>query len=63
LPNAIAFGMWFQGLPYPGHDVDERIGVADLHKGMEVLLEALNELAYSAPIAEALKPAGISPRR
>jgi predicted dipeptidase len=63
LPNAIAFGMWFPGLPYPGHDLDERVAVADLHKGVEVLLEALNDLAYSPPIAEPLKPAGIGPRR
>jgi succinyl-diaminopimelate desuccinylase len=56
LPNAIAFGMWFPGQPYSGHDVDERIAIADLHRGVAVLLEALNDLAYSAPIAEPLQP-------
>jgi succinyl-diaminopimelate desuccinylase len=56
LPNAIAFGMWFPGRPYPGHDVDERIPVADLHRGVDVLLEALNDLAYSAPLVDPLRP-------
>jgi succinyl-diaminopimelate desuccinylase len=31
IPNAIVFGMWFPGNPYPGHDVDEKISLADLH--------------------------------
>ena len=26
LPNAVAFGMWFPGRPYPGHDVDDPAG-------------------------------------
>jgi succinyl-diaminopimelate desuccinylase len=56
LPNAIAFGMWFPGSPYPGHDVNERIPVADLHRGLDVLLEALNDLAYSAPLVDPLRP-------
>jgi predicted dipeptidase len=56
LPNAVAFGMWFPGQPYPGHDVDERIAVKDLHRGVHVLLEALNDLAYSAPIVQPLLP-------
>jgi succinyl-diaminopimelate desuccinylase len=47
MPNAIAFGMWFPGQPYPGHDVDEQIPVADLHRGVGVLLEALVDLACS----------------
>jgi succinyl-diaminopimelate desuccinylase len=55
-PNAIAFGMWFPGKPYPGHDVDERIPVADLHRGVDVLLEALADLACSAPIPEPFRP-------
>ena len=55
LPNAIAFGMWFPGKPYPGHDVDERVPVADLQRGVAVLLEALDDLAYSSPIADPLK--------
>ena len=25
MPNSIAFGMWFPGKPYPGHDVDEQV--------------------------------------
>lgn len=56
LPNAIAFGMWFPGSPYPGHDVNERIPVADLHRGVDVLLEALSDLAYSAPLVDPLRP-------
>jgi predicted dipeptidase len=50
LPHAIAFGMWFPEAPYPGHDVDERIPVADLHRGVHVLIEALADLAASPPI-------------
>lgn len=45
LPNAIAFGMWFPGKPYPGHDVDEKISIDDLHRGTRVLIEALTDLA------------------
>jgi succinyl-diaminopimelate desuccinylase len=56
LPNAVAFGMWFPGQPYPGHDVDERVPLADLHRGVEALLEALNDLAYSAPLRDPLLP-------
>ncbi len=56
LPNAIAFGMWFPGKPYPGHDVDEQITVKDLNRGVDVLLEALSDVACSAPIAEPFKP-------
>jgi succinyl-diaminopimelate desuccinylase len=56
LPNAIAFGMWFPGKPYPGHDVDERIPVADLHRGVDVLLEALSDIAFSPPIEEPFRP-------
>jgi len=56
LPNAIAFGMWFPGKPYPGHDTDEQITVADLHKGVDVLIEALVDLACGAPLVEAFKP-------
>ncbi len=53
LPNSIAFGMWFPGKPYPGHDVDEHVAVADLHRGVDVLLEALVDLGCGAPIAGA----------
>ena len=56
LPNAVAFGMWFPGKPYPGHDVNERIAVADLHRGVNVLLEALDDLAYSPPLLDPLRP-------
>jgi predicted dipeptidase len=56
IPNAIAFGMWFPGKPYPGHDVDEQITVADLNKGVDVLIEALADLATSTPINDPLKP-------
>jgi predicted dipeptidase len=45
MPNAIAFGMWFPGKAYPGHDADERISVADLLRGTDVLIEALVDLA------------------
>lgn len=45
LPNSIAFGMWFPGKPYPGHDVDEKIPVGDLHRGARVLIAALEDLA------------------
>ena len=56
IPNAIAFGMWFPGQPYPGHDVDEKMSIADLHRGMHVLLEALCDLALNEPLKEPLKP-------
>ncbi len=60
LPNAIAFGMWFpESGPYPGHDVDERVPVRDLHRGVHVLLEALGDLgdlACSEPLKEPFKP-------
>lgn len=45
LPNSIAFGMWFPGKPYPGHDVDERIPIEDLHRGTRVLIAALSDIA------------------
>jgi predicted dipeptidase len=45
LPNAIAFGMWFPGQPYPGHDVDEKISIDDLQRGARVLIHALVDLA------------------
>lgn len=45
LPNAIAFGMWFPGRPYPGHDVDEKIPVADLERGEKVLIYTLTDIA------------------
>lgn len=56
LPNAIAFGMWFPDKPYPGHDVDEQITVRDLNRGVDVLIEALADIATSQPISEPFKP-------
>ena len=56
LPNSIAFGMWFPDKPYPGHDVDEKVPVADLERGERVLIEALADLACSEPIKEPFKP-------
>ena len=56
MPNAVAFGMWFPDKPYPGHDVDEQISVADLQNGARVLLTALGDLAYGDPLKEPFKP-------
>lgn len=56
LPNSIAFGMWFPGKPYPGHDVDEQIPLADLQRGLEVLLVALRDIAEGPRIVEPFKP-------
>jgi len=50
LPNSIAFGMWFPGKPYPGHDVDERISVEDLHRGTRILIAALADIACGPKI-------------
>ena len=56
LPNAVAFGMWFPGQPYPGHDVNERIAIKDLHRGVVVLLAALDDLASREPLVDPLQP-------
>jgi predicted dipeptidase len=56
LPNAIAFGMWFPGKPYPGHDTDEKIPIADLHRGARVLIHALVDIATGAKIEGAFAP-------
>ena len=56
MPSSIAFGMWFPGKPYPGHDVDEKVPIADLHRGVHVLLEALADLACGPPLPEPFKP-------
>ena len=56
LPNAIAFGMWFPGKPYPGHDVDEKIAIEDLQRGTRVLIRALVDIATGPPIQEPFKP-------
>lgn len=55
MPHAIAFGMWFPGKPYPGHDTDERISVTDLLRGTDVLIEALVDLA-TGPSVPPLPP-------
>jgi hypothetical protein len=60
MPHAIAFGMWFPGTPYPGHDADERISVADLLRGTDVLIEALVDLATCPP---ASLPPATDPKR
>ena len=56
IPNAIAFGMWFPGKPYPGHDVDEKLPVADLQRGLEVLALTLRDLATGTPLQDPFKP-------
>ena len=56
VPNAIAFGMWFLGKPYPGHDVDEKIEIADLQQGARVLIYALTDIATGPRIVEPFKP-------
>jgi succinyl-diaminopimelate desuccinylase len=56
IPNSIAFGMWFPGKPYPGHDVDEQITVRDLNRGVSVLIEALSDIATSEPMRDPFKP-------
>jgi acetylornithine deacetylase/succinyl-diaminopimelate desuccinylase-like protein len=42
--------MWFPQKPYPGHDVDEKIPVEDLHRGARILIAALVDLGCGAPI-------------
>ena len=56
LPNAIAFGMWFPGKPYPGHDVDEKISIDDLQRGAHVLIYALTDIVSRPRIDEPFKP-------
>ncbi|HUR80567.1 MAG TPA: Sapep family Mn(2+)-dependent dipeptidase [Thermoanaerobaculia bacterium] len=56
LPNAIAFGMWFPGQPYPGHDVDEKIAEEDLQRGARVLMRALVDIATGPRIHEPFTP-------
>jgi len=50
IPNAIVFGMWFPGKPYPGHDVDEKIPIDDLQRGARVLIHALVDIATGPKI-------------
>lgn len=56
LPNAIAFGMWFPGKPYPGHDSDEKISVEDLQRGVRVLIHALVDIGTGKKIENAFAP-------
>jgi len=56
LPNSIAFGMWFPGKPYPGHDLDEKISIDDLQRGARVLIYALTDIATGKRIEEPFKP-------
>jgi len=56
LPNSIAFGMWFPGKPYPGHDVDEKIPIDDLHRGTRVLIAALTDIACGPKIEQPFSP-------
>jgi len=55
MPNSIAFGMWFPGAPYPGHDVDEKVPIADLHRGAHVLIEVMVDLATGPPLRDPFK--------
>jgi len=55
-PRAIAFGMWFPDKPYPGHDNDEHIPIADLQRGAHVLLEALLDVACGPPLQAPFTP-------
>lgn len=55
LPNAIAFGMWFPGKPYPGHDVDEKIAIEDLQLGTRILIETLTDIATGPKIIDPFK--------
>ena len=56
LPRSVAFGMWFPGKPYPGHDVDEQIAEADLQRGLDVLIETLHDLAGGPPMQDPFRP-------
>jgi succinyl-diaminopimelate desuccinylase len=56
IPRAIAFGMWFPGKPYPGHDNDEHVPLEDLKLGAHVLLEALVDLACAPPLEDPFSP-------
>jgi succinyl-diaminopimelate desuccinylase len=56
VPNAIAFGMWFPGKPYPGHGADEQISVADLRRGYDVLLFTLRDLLSTPPLDSPFTP-------
>lgn len=53
LPNSIAFGMWFPGKPYPGHDADEKVAIDDLQRGTRILIHALVDLATGPKMEKA----------
>jgi succinyl-diaminopimelate desuccinylase len=55
LPSSIAFGMWFPDKPYPGHDVNEKVPIADLMKGTRVLILALADIATGPKMMDAFK--------
>jgi succinyl-diaminopimelate desuccinylase len=56
VPNAIAFGMWFPGKPYPGHGADEQISISDLQRGYDVLVLTLRDLISGPLPPEPFKP-------
>ncbi|HUP28589.1 MAG TPA: Sapep family Mn(2+)-dependent dipeptidase [Usitatibacter sp.] len=56
IPRSISFGMWVPDKPYPGHDVDEKVAIDDLHLGTHALIEALADLACAEPLKDAFKP-------
>jgi succinyl-diaminopimelate desuccinylase len=56
IPRAIAFGMWFPGKPYPGHDTDEQLPIDDLHRGAHVLIETLLDIACNQPMRDPFSP-------
>jgi len=58
MPQAIVFGTWFSGKPYPGHDVDEHMPVDDLRRGTHALIEALVDLACGERLTTALVRSG-----
>jgi predicted dipeptidase len=56
MPNSIAFGMWFPGKPYSAHASNEGGPIADLHRGVGVLLDALVDLSTNPPMQDPLQP-------
>ena len=56
LPRSVPFGLWPGETPYPGHDVDERMRLADLRAGAHLVLAATLDLATNAPLRDPLGP-------
>lgn len=56
LPNSIAFGMWLNDKPYSAHASNEGIPLVDLHRGVDILLVALLDLATGPRIEKPLEP-------